>query len=92
MATEDGVPVCNALWSSMATWFIRSQALTMTKSHEERIGPLLGIAQSAVKYGYSDPLSRGPRTRVEHLEQTQPNAEAEHRYEREHKAQSTKRE
>lgn len=28
----------------------------MTKSHEERIGPLLGIAQSAAKYGYSDPL------------------------------------
>lgn len=40
----------------MTTWSIRSQALTMTKSHEERIGPLLGIAQSAAKYGYSDPL------------------------------------
>ncbi|KAJ7836589.1 hypothetical protein B0H14DRAFT_2589654 [Mycena olivaceomarginata] len=35
---------------------IRAQALTLTKSHEERIGPLTGIAQSAKLYGFDDPL------------------------------------
>ncbi len=55
MAQDDGVPLCNALWTAMAGWSIRAQALTITKSHEERIGPLDGIARSARRYGYDDP-------------------------------------
>ncbi len=39
----------------MSSYYIRSQALTVTKSHEERIGPLMGIARSTRKYGYKEP-------------------------------------
>jgi hypothetical protein len=39
----------------MNSHYIRAQALTLTKAHEERAGPLLGIATSAKKYGYDDP-------------------------------------
>ncbi|KAF8990917.1 hypothetical protein BDZ89DRAFT_1151758 [Hymenopellis radicata] len=39
----------------MSDWFIRAQALTMTKAHEERIAPLLGIANSARHLGYDEP-------------------------------------
>jgi hypothetical protein len=35
---------------------IRAQALTLTKSHEERIGPLRGVARSAKLYGFEDPV------------------------------------
>ena len=31
------------------------KALTLTKAHEERVGPLLGIAKSIRVYGYCDP-------------------------------------
>jgi hypothetical protein len=52
----DGVPIFGALFTCMAKYSIRSQQLTITKSHEERIGPLMGIAASAKKYGHADPL------------------------------------
>ena len=39
----------------MSSRYIRAQALTLTKAHEERAGPLLGIAKSTKKYGYDDP-------------------------------------
>jgi hypothetical protein len=39
----------------MDSRYIRSQALTLTKSHEERIGPLSDIAASVKLYGYDDP-------------------------------------
>jgi hypothetical protein len=39
----------------MSKYYIRAQALTFTKSHEERAGPLMGIAQSLKKYGYDEP-------------------------------------
>ncbi|KAK6980836.1 hypothetical protein R3P38DRAFT_2579466, partial [Favolaschia claudopus] len=47
IANEDGVPLFAALWTCMTSRFIRAQALTLTKSQEERIGPLVGIAASA---------------------------------------------
>lgn len=40
----------------MASRYIRAQALTLTKAHEERAGPLNGIAASVKKYGFDDPL------------------------------------
>ncbi|KAK7016160.1 hypothetical protein R3P38DRAFT_2786521 [Favolaschia claudopus] len=55
IAKVDGVPV-NALWTCMTSRYIRAQALTLTKSHEERYGPLKAIAQSVKKYGFRDPL------------------------------------
>src|ERR1700676_354090 len=55
MAKIDGVPIFNALWTCMNSHYIRAQALTLTKAHEERAGPLLGIAKSAKMYGYDDP-------------------------------------
>ncbi|KAJ7216942.1 hypothetical protein C8J57DRAFT_1255140 [Mycena rebaudengoi] len=55
IAKQDDVPVFGALWTCMASFFIRSQALTLTKSHEERLGPLMGIAASAKRYGHGDP-------------------------------------
>ena len=55
MAKADGVPIFSALWTCMNSHFIRAQALTLTKAHEERTGPLLGIAKSAKMYGYDDP-------------------------------------
>ena len=35
--------------------YIRAQALTLTKSHEERIGPLSDIAASIKLYGHENP-------------------------------------
>jgi len=35
--------------------YIRAQALTLTKSHEEQIGPLSDIAASIKLYGHGDP-------------------------------------
>jgi hypothetical protein len=43
----------------MNSHYIRAQALTLAKAHEERGGPLLGIAKSAKKYGYDDPVKVG---------------------------------
>ncbi|KAJ7748446.1 hypothetical protein B0H14DRAFT_3604128 [Mycena olivaceomarginata] len=48
IANEDGVQIFRALWTA--------QALTLTKGHEERIGPLMGIATSAKRYGLGEPL------------------------------------
>jgi len=39
----------------MTAYYIRAQALTLTKSHEEHIGPLKGVAVSVQQYGYGDP-------------------------------------
>lgn len=39
----------------MDSRYIRGQALTLTKSHEERIGPLSDIAASVKLYGHDDP-------------------------------------
>ncbi|KAG6825372.1 hypothetical protein H0H92_003927, partial [Tricholoma furcatifolium] len=55
IAKVDGVAVFGALWTCMTSCYIRAQALTLTKSHEERAGPLLGIANSVKRYGFSDP-------------------------------------
>ncbi|KAJ7479110.1 hypothetical protein FB451DRAFT_1172230 [Mycena latifolia] len=56
IANEDGVPIFGALWTCMTSRYIRAEALTLTKSHEERIGPLMGIAASAKRYGLGEPL------------------------------------
>jgi hypothetical protein len=40
----------------MTSIFIRAQALTLTKAHEERAGPLMGIANSVKLYGHSNPV------------------------------------
>ncbi|KAJ7482498.1 hypothetical protein FB451DRAFT_1441836 [Mycena latifolia] len=55
MAKVNGVPVFGALWTCMTSHYIRAQALTLTKGHDERLGLLMGIAASAKLYGYSDP-------------------------------------
>jgi hypothetical protein len=55
IAKIDGVPVFNALWTCMDQHYIRAQVLTLTKAHEERAGPLMGVAHSVKKYGYDDP-------------------------------------
>jgi hypothetical protein len=55
MARVDGVPWSTALWTCMTSIFIRGQSLTLTKSHTEREGPLMGIANSAKLYGYNAP-------------------------------------
>jgi hypothetical protein len=55
MAKIDGIPIFRALWTCMDSRYIQAQALTLTKAHEERIGPLLGIAKSVRLYGYDDP-------------------------------------
>jgi hypothetical protein len=39
----------------MDSRYIRAQALTLTKAHEERAGPLTGIANAIKRYGFSDP-------------------------------------
>jgi len=39
----------------MDSRYIHAQALTLTKSHEEQIGPLGDIATSIKLYGYEDP-------------------------------------
>ncbi|KAJ6558917.1 hypothetical protein B0H10DRAFT_1967203 [Mycena sp. CBHHK59/15] len=56
IANEDGVPIFGALWTCMTSRYIRAQALTLTKSHEERIGPLMGITTSAKRYGLGEPV------------------------------------
>jgi hypothetical protein len=55
IAKVEGVPIFNALWTCMDSRYIRAQALTLTKSHEERNGPLKGIADSIKRYGFSLP-------------------------------------
>ncbi|KAG6849717.1 hypothetical protein H0H93_006014 [Arthromyces matolae] len=55
MAKCDGIPIFNALWTCMTSRYIRTQVLTLTKAHEERIGPLMGVAESAKRYGHSPP-------------------------------------
>ena len=55
VAKDGGIPLFTALWTAMTSHYIRGQALTLTKAHDERLGPLLGIAQSLRKYGYPDP-------------------------------------
>ncbi|KAL0563144.1 hypothetical protein V5O48_018932 [Marasmius crinis-equi] len=55
MVQEDGVVVHKSLWTAMTKHFIRAQALCITKSHDERFGPLMGIANSSRVYGLSDP-------------------------------------
>jgi hypothetical protein len=55
IAKIDGIPVFGALWTCMDSRYIRAQALTLTKSHEERLGPLKNVAKSLKIYGYADP-------------------------------------
>ncbi|KAK7025856.1 hypothetical protein R3P38DRAFT_3531780 [Favolaschia claudopus] len=56
IANEDGVPLFSALFICMTSRYIRAQALTLTKSQEERIGPLMGVAASVKRYGLGEPL------------------------------------
>jgi hypothetical protein len=39
----------------MDSRYIRAQALTLTKSHEERLGPLMAISNSLELYGHATP-------------------------------------
>lgn len=39
----------------MDSRYIRAQALTLTKAHDERVGPLAGIAKSLKLYGHPNP-------------------------------------
>ncbi|KAH9486050.1 Exonuclease 3'-5' domain-containing protein 2 [Psilocybe cubensis] len=55
IAKVDGVPVFTALFTCMDSKYIRGQALTLTKSHEERAGPLQQIANSIHRYGHDRP-------------------------------------
>ncbi|KAF9470560.1 hypothetical protein BDN70DRAFT_998898 [Pholiota conissans] len=55
IAKVDGVAIFNALWTCMDSRYIRAQVLTLTKSHEERHGPLKGISDSLKRYGYPAP-------------------------------------
>ncbi|KAF8057791.1 hypothetical protein FPV67DRAFT_1786257 [Lyophyllum atratum] len=55
IATVDGVPIFNALWTCMTSRYIRAQTLAFTKAHEERIGPLSGVADSVKLYGFDGP-------------------------------------
>jgi hypothetical protein len=56
IAKLDGVPIFSAMWTCMSPYYIRGQTLTLTKGHEERTGPLKGIAKSGKMYGHSDPV------------------------------------
>lgn len=40
----------------MSSHYIQAQALTLTKAHEEHIGPLSAIAKSVKCYGDDDPV------------------------------------
>jgi hypothetical protein len=40
----------------MDSRYIRAQALILTKAHEERAGPLMGVANSVKLYGFDDPV------------------------------------
>jgi hypothetical protein len=55
MAKIDGCPVFSALWTCMDSRYIRAQALTLTKAHEERVGPLMAVAKSIKLYGHDSP-------------------------------------
>jgi hypothetical protein len=55
IAKIDGVPIFGALWTCMDSRYIRAQALMLTKAHEERAGPLTGVANSIQLYGYDYP-------------------------------------
>ena len=55
IAKINGVPIFGALWTCMDSRYIRAQALTLTKAHEERSGPLTGVANSIQLYGYDYP-------------------------------------
>lgn len=45
----------SALWTLMTSRYIRCQELTLTKSHEERKGPLEELAKAVRRYGFKDP-------------------------------------
>jgi len=69
IAKIDGVSIFGALFTAMTSHYIRAQALTLTKSHEERAGPLGEISKSLHLYGYDEPLiafSDDP-IKVEHI-------------------------
>ncbi|KZT31665.1 hypothetical protein SISSUDRAFT_1067573 [Sistotremastrum suecicum HHB10207 ss-3] len=55
IAKIDGIPVFNALWTLMDSRYIRCQVLTLTKSHEERSGPFMELANTVDRFGFSDP-------------------------------------
>lgn len=55
MATADGLELFGALYTVMDSRYIRAQAFTFTKAHDERIGPLMGIRRSSDKFGHPDP-------------------------------------
>lgn len=55
LAKVNGIAIFNALWTCMDSRYIRAQALTFTKSHDERHGPLNGVADSVKRYGHSLP-------------------------------------
>lgn len=46
----DGQPLFTGLNTVMTSKYIRSQTLTYTKAHEERIGPLSGVGRSSERY------------------------------------------
>lgn len=55
MAKADNMKIFNALYTIMDGRYIRGQALTFTKSHDERLGPLMGIRRSGQRYGQPEP-------------------------------------
>ncbi|KAL7410044.1 hypothetical protein BDY24DRAFT_444398 [Mrakia frigida] len=55
IAKVDEVPIFTALFTAMGGWYIRSQILTLTKSWDERIGPLLSVASSLRSRGHEEP-------------------------------------
>lgn len=55
IAKIDGMAIFAALWTCMDSRYIRAQALTLTKAHDERLGPLLEIAKSIQRYGHPNP-------------------------------------
>ena len=55
IAKVDGIPIFGAMWTCMMSRYIRAQNLTLTKSHEERLGSLHSIAHSLKLYGYDPP-------------------------------------
>ncbi|PPQ85721.1 hypothetical protein CVT24_001668, partial [Panaeolus cyanescens] len=55
VAKADGIPIFGALWTAMDSKYIIAQALTLTKAHDERLGPLRSLAGSVDKYGYEPP-------------------------------------
>ena len=51
----DGVLIFGALWTCMDSRYICAQALTLTKAHDEWLGPLAAIARSVNLYGHPAP-------------------------------------